>query len=190
MYNVVLGFALSIIGFLLSLQGLWLLSLALFPRRVARAADRCRHHGIASFFVGILITGVALLIGAVLARRGGGPRHGVGGLFLSLFTLYAGVGMSGLVTFIGQRLPTPSDAIRPWRTTVRGGIVLELAYLLPIVGWFVLLPFSVIMGAGAITLSFFGGDPKPNLRGTLAASRSAHDDIADLPSVEPQEAGV
>ena len=190
MYGEVIGIALSILGFLLSLQGLWLLSLALFPRRVARTAERCRHHGLASFFVGLVITTVVLLLAGALGRRGGGPRHAFGLFVLSLFVLYAGVGMSGLVTFIGQRLPTPTDTIRPWRTTVRGGVVLELAYLLPIVGWFVLLPMSMITGAGAVTLSFFGGGPNSNLRQTLAANRADDPAIQEFPRLEPQEAGV
>ena len=54
---------------------------------------------------------------------------------------------------IGERLASPADAARPWKATLRGGIVLELSYLLPVLGWFVILPLSIIIGCGAATLS-------------------------------------
>ena len=59
--------------------------------------------------------------------------------------------MAGLATVVGERLPSPADAQCPWKATIRGGIVLELSYLLPFLGWFVLLPVSIIIGAGATT---------------------------------------
>ena len=40
----------------------------------------------------------------------------------------------------------------PWRSTLRGGVVLELTYLLPFLGWFVILPASIIIGSGAANL--------------------------------------
>jgi hypothetical protein len=34
--------------------------------------------------------------------------------------------------------------------------VLELSYLLPILGWFLILPLSVIIGAGSASLALIG----------------------------------
>jgi hypothetical protein len=46
------------------------------------------------------------------------------------------------------------DSQQPWRATLRGGVALGLASLLPILGWFVILPAAVIIGGGANLLSF------------------------------------
>jgi len=61
--------------------------------------------------------------------------------------------VAGLVTGIGKRLATPIDSEQPWRATLRGGIVLELSFLLPILGWFVILPISVTIGCGAACIA-------------------------------------
>jgi hypothetical protein len=44
---------------------------------------------------------------------------------------------------------------------VRGGVVLELAFLFPIVGWFIVLPLALILGAGAAVRVVLGGAPQP-----------------------------
>jgi len=66
--------------------------------------------------------------------------------------LQAHTGVSGLATSIGRRLASPLDEQNAWRSTLRGGVVLELAYLLPLLGWFVILPASIIIGSGAANL--------------------------------------
>src|SRR5690606_25398357 len=56
---------------------------------------------------------------------------------------------SGIATLIGARLSS-SEIIEPkWKTTARGGAVLSLSYLFPLVGWFVILPVSLVIGCGA-----------------------------------------
>jgi hypothetical protein len=67
--------------------------------------------------------------------------------------LQAHTGVSGLATSIGRRLASPLDEQRPWRSTLRGGVVLELTFLLPILGWFVIQPASIIIGSGAANLN-------------------------------------
>jgi hypothetical protein len=187
----VMGIALSIIGFLLSLQGAWLLCRALWPNRVRRAAEQCRGRRIVCLLLGIPVTAIVLGLAIAIARRGGTPGQIIGWSIASLFALYAGTGMSGFVTFVGERLASPADSLRPWWPTVRGGAALELACLFPVIGWFVLLPATLMLGVGAITLSFFGPGSAPDLRSTLAANRpySAPSRIQPLPELEPQETG-
>jgi len=181
--------ALGVIGFLLSLQGLWLLCRALWPTRVERAAECCRRSGVASFFVGIPITLVVVLFAIFIGRRGGTPGQLAAWVIGGIFFIYAGTGMSGLVTFIGERLASPVDSIRPWRSTIRGGVVFELACLIPVIGWFVLLPIGLILGAGAATLSFFWS-PRQGLQAALHANRTRglEPPPRELPRLEPMEA--
>ena len=155
LFGDVLAIALSIFGFLLSLTGLWLLCRAMWPERVEAAAGRCRDNGVACFFVGLPVMGVTLLVAGVMSKRGGTLGQLAGFSLGFLLLMYLSIGAAGLATHVGRRLVSPVDAKRPWKATIRGAVVLELAYLIPILGWLGLLPLSFIMGAGATTLSFF-----------------------------------
>ncbi len=141
-----------ILGMMLALPGLWLLCRGLWPEAVAAAADRCSKRLWSSFLVGLPITigMVVLTITLFNVLSPVGKIAGVG--VVCLYMLQAHTGVSGLATSIGRRLLAPLDEQRPWRSTLRGGVVLELAYLLPILGWFVILPASIIIGSGAANL--------------------------------------
>ncbi|MDB5301738.1 MAG: hypothetical protein JWO87_3401 [Phycisphaerales bacterium] len=191
---------LSIVGFLLSLQGLWLLCRALWPNRVEAAAMRCQRNAIACFFVGAVVAGVTFAVAAVVANRFGTPGQFAGFALAFLFLMFAGIGSSGFVTHIGRRLASPTDAERPWRATVRGGVALELAYLIPILGWLGILPISLVIGAGAATLGLFTkipsqssgqGTPQPFASRPApwpSAPPVAQRGAMELPILEPEEA--
>ncbi len=141
-----------ILGMMLALPGLWLLCRGLWPEAVASAADRCRKRLWTSFLVGLPITIMMVTVTALLFNVLG-PIGKIAGLgVVCLYMLQAHTGVAGLATAIGRRLAAPNDEQRAWRSTLRGGVVLELAYLLPILGWFVILPASIIIGSGAANL--------------------------------------
>lgn len=149
----ILAYFFVVLGFMLAFPGLWLLCRGLWPTLVNESNVDCEKGLIKPFLVGLPITGVSLFAAIALSKIGG-PVGGVGAIVtFALFIIYASSGVSGLVTVIGQRLPSPADKDRPWNATIRGGVVLELSWLLPLVGWFILLPASFIIGAGAATRS-------------------------------------
>lgn len=176
----VAAIALSIIGFLLSLQGLWLLCRAMFPRRVARTALVSRRW-LACFFLGLPVSAVAIILAIFVGKTFGAVGQIAAWVLGGLFAFYAGAGTSGFVTMVGERLPSPADAGRTWRATIRGGVALELTCLIPIIGWLGVLPASIILGAGAMTLSLFAAAPRASLPSPNAQP-------AGLPALEPAEA--
>ena len=149
---------LVVLAVLLSFQGLWLFCRALWPSRVIAAATRCGRNPVKSFLAGVVVT-VAMLVASGVAGQLGGPGQALSFGIVSLYVIFSGVGVAGLVTHMGHRLTSPADDRRPWAATVRGGVVLELAYLTPLVGQFVILPASVILGAGAATLALLRPHP-------------------------------
>jgi hypothetical protein len=151
----VLSITLSILGFLLAQQGLWLISRALWPRRFSAATLRCRRNPVASFVVGVPVTAAWLVLVAVVSRWFGAAGQIASFALFILYWIYANVGTAGFVTHVGQHLASPADEARPWAATVRGGVATELAWLVPFVGWFGVLPVSIVLGAGATTLSLF-----------------------------------
>ena len=163
---------LAVVGFLLSLQGLWLFCRALWPNKVIASATRCGRNPLKSLLAGVVVT-LLMMLGTALAGALGAPGQGLAFAIISAYVVFSGIGVAGLATHMGQRLSSPADDRRPWAATVRGGVVLELAYVVPIVGWFVILPASVVMGAGAATLALLWPRTArvvtpPNLSGAFA----------------------
>jgi hypothetical protein len=143
-----------ILGMLLAFSGLWLLCRGLWPDAVMLAAERCRKRLWPSFLAGIPTTILMLVLSKILFSVLGPVGKIAGCGVICLYMLQAHTGVSGLATAIGGRLSSPLDEQSPWRATLRGGIALELTYLLPILGWFVVLPASIIIGSGAVNLGF------------------------------------
>jgi hypothetical protein len=155
-----------ILGLLLALPGLWVLCHGLWPRAVAKAAAVCGEGLIKPFLVGLPGAAVMIFAAAVLSNFGPAAKI-VAVAAVCLFLMIANCGVAGLVTVVGERLAGPSgniDPQQPWRATLRGGVALGLASLLPILGWFVILPAAVIIGCGANLLSLLRAIAAPRVR--------------------------
>ncbi len=144
---------LVVLGFLLALPALWLLCAALWPETSARAFEKTERNIAGPFLAGLPITIVILIIASAVKNVFGSAGAIGAGAIICLYLVFASTGMAGLATTIGKRLKSPADLERPWKATLRGAIVLELTYLLPILGWFLILPASFVIGTGAITMS-------------------------------------
>ncbi len=70
------------------------------------------------------------------------------------------MGSAGLGDRIGVGLPSAGDATQPWRRLLRGGTVLSLTFLLPIVGWVGVLPWTLVSGVGAAVLAMRAHGPR------------------------------
>jgi hypothetical protein len=157
----VMIWTLGIVGFLLAQQGLWLLCRALWPARLAAATERCRQRPVASFLVGLPVA-AAVIFGIILAANAlGAVGQAAAFAGFIVFWVYANLGTAAFVTYLGQQLTSPADLARPWAATVRGGIAMELAWLVPIVGWIGLMPASIVLGTGAVTLAMLARKPRP-----------------------------
>src|SRR4051812_738405 len=146
-----LAITFAIIGAELSLMGTWMLCRALWPRRVDRAAERCAKRPVLSFLVGAPMVAATIALFAILVNKAGPAGSIAGWVVLSIGYFYACTGMAGLTTHIGNRLQSPLDDLRPWRPTLRGGIVLGLAFLMPIIGWLGVTLVSIMVGTRAHT---------------------------------------
>lgn len=150
----VMAVVFAVLGLLLALPGLWLLCRGLWPEQVQVAENDCAKALWKPFLVGLLPGG---LVFAVVSQSGAmGPIGGILAIgLLSIFVVYASVGIAGLATLVGKRLASPRDIERPWLATLRGGVIVEVSCLIPFVGWFILLPLAFILGSGATTRTFF-----------------------------------
>lgn len=154
----VFSIGLSIIGFLAAMQGLWLLCRAMWPARFARGVARSERGLMMPAIVGAAVTGGMVLL-IVMLNALGGVGQAMAFTVFGIYLVYSAIGTAALVTMLGKRLPSPVDELCPWRATVRGGAAMELAWLIPVIGWFGLLPLSIVLGAGLATMTFFARKP-------------------------------
>jgi galactitol-specific phosphotransferase system IIC component len=110
---------------------------------------------IKSFLVGLgpLVVGIVLI--AVIAKL---PKMGalaalVGGGLLA----WGLIGAGGVAALVGERLWPSAE---PWRQVKHGGLTLVCCALLPVVGWFVLLPLMAVIGGGIQVRAWFLKEPE------------------------------
>jgi len=156
----VLKYFLIIVGSMIVFVSYWLAVVALFPALVVRTQAQFDRP---FKLLGAGLATVIPLIGLViyLFKRANPALTLTGSILLGTVIATGLVGVSGLSRRIGQGLPSPLDEAQPWRRVYRGGVVLVLVYLLPFVGWFLILPVTLIMGFAAALLSMAGETAAP-----------------------------
>lgn len=149
-------FTLILVGLFLVFLSFWLASTALFPVFV----DDCRRayaRPIRTTLLGLLVGGPVFAIGLTLVNALPHPALKlVGGLVTTVPVVLGLAGSAGLASRIGHGLPSPTDDTQPWRRVLRGGSVLWLTFLLPLIGWILLWPLVVLSGVGAALRTWSG----------------------------------
>lgn len=152
LFSTVFTWLLVAAAFVIALPALWILATGLWPVRTQRLRRLAERGLLRSFFCGlpVLMAGVAVI--SVLSKL---PKMGalaalLGGVLLTWGLLGAG----GTAALLGERLWPQAE---PWRQVKHGGLTLVCVALLPVVGWFVLLPLLAVIGAGLQVRALFGG---------------------------------
>ncbi len=151
----VLKWALLIVGTQIVFVSYWLAAQALFPQAVERARGQYARPWKLTL-LGLLMSTPIIAVGIFTFQRNNPIFKIIGGGLILLPVVIGLVGSTGLNLRIGTGLPSPLDEKQPWRRVLRGAIVLALMFLLPVIGWFVLLPWTLITGFAAAVLSCSG----------------------------------
>lgn len=147
MADILMWFLLTI-GILLVFISYWLATQALWSQQVIEYADRFQKHPITTLLIGVAVTAPVVISGIILLSVPF-PMVQLIGLATLLFAILAGlVGSTGLCACIGTGLHSPADQLQPWRPILRGGIVLSLTFLFPVLGWFFIFPLVLTAGIG------------------------------------------
>ena len=144
---------LPIVGTLMSFVCFCLLYEGIFPAAVERCQGAYQSKPIRSIFLGCLVGIPGTIIGVACLNAGNplGQLIGFSSIFL-LFSL-AVLGASGLSRLLGIRLNSPQDSQQPWKRVYRGSTVLSITFLFPLIGWFLILPLTLLSGLGVALLS-------------------------------------
>lgn len=139
---------------------------ALFPKRTAKT------HGILNLMPGrafavglvngVFFVAVSMVLFIIADRMEEGLPKAIftipALLITSLLAIMLSFGLGGMVRLIGERV-APSQ--NQWRQALLGTILLGVGCTVPLVGWFLLLPYVACAGIGAFIASFFQPDKPP-----------------------------
>jgi hypothetical protein len=146
----------------IGLVALLLVTGAVWPRFTARARSNLETSPSKSFLVGLVNY---LFLGAItLVTLNSGPAAvigvGLGGLLL-LGTL---LGLPAAASLVGTRLHALREReTTRWNEIVGGGTALYLVVLLPVVGWFIVLPALCMWCFGTAAMTLISRRPRESL---------------------------
>lgn len=143
----------------LPLFGFFTVMNVLFPKRVSRTQNILQQTPSRSFWLGLVnvlfFLPIALLL-LSLSDITTGPLKAIitipALLLLATLMGLASFGLLSIVNIVGEQIMPDQTLLKRtfWST-----LVLSLACALPFVGWLLLLPYVLIIGVGAVILSFF-----------------------------------
>ncbi len=153
--------ALSLIGILLSLPALLIAVNLLMPKVTKRAQTRLEQTPGKSFWMGVPIVSAFALFIAVTSQVNIGAVKALGFIAAIVGMGVGTVGGAGLARLLGDRMRPLSNPTSELTNLVRGAVMYELAALVPIVGWFLFIPFAGITVMGAAAFALVNWLPRP-----------------------------
>ena len=148
------GIVLAILAFhaaaFLILLGHWLAAAGMWPNATRSLADVYDRRPIRALLLGLVTYGPLFFL---LLNSGNFPYPlfkfiGIFGGFGALLTGF--IGTSGLALRIGRNLSPAADA---WQQGLRGGVMLALVFITPLLGSLFLLHLGLASGFGAMLLA-------------------------------------
>lgn len=139
--------------------GLLLAWSLLVPGMVERSRERLTRTPWKSFILGILILFMTSVPIAILNRLSGPFQFFA---YVIAFTVWtcASIGAAGLASLMGERLRGQGVQVTSPGALVRGAISLEFAIIFPIIGWFIVLPLTLLVSLGASIFALLHWTPR------------------------------
>lgn len=132
----------------------WMATLALFSETVASSREIYGRRPIAATLLGMAVLLPITAIAAALEARAPNSAVDIPVIGeLMVLGLIALLGCSGLADRIGAGLAGCNTS--SWRTVAPGGAILALTFLLPFIGWYLVLPCALASGFGIATMQMW-----------------------------------
>lgn len=148
-----IGDILAVIAALVVLGASWgatlLLAALAFPARTLGARQRLEAAPGRCFGRGLGVLSVVGLLALALAQSHAGPIRIVAGALCAGLVAVAALGGAGIVRLLGERIESAGTVMTPFAALTRGAFLFVTAGFLPIIGWFVVAPISLLMALGA-----------------------------------------
>jgi hypothetical protein len=148
--GIVLTFVAMHAAAFLILLGHWVVTAGMFPKSTRALAGVFDQRPLRALLVGIFTFGPIILLFLMNAKLPGAPLRVLAVAAGVASLLIAFIGSAGLALRIGRNLCAGGDL---WQQSLRGGVMLALVFITPVLGWFVVLPLGLASGFGAIFLA-------------------------------------
>jgi hypothetical protein len=127
-----------------------ILSVALvFPGKANHARNRLAAKPWGAFFIGLLIWATLGFLSLALLSSPMPPAKLLGWIGLLGLGSIAAVGSSGLATLAAERLKSLAPEMTHYAAFTKSAAYIVLAGLVPVLGWFLVVPFLVFASTGA-----------------------------------------
>ena len=145
---VVYSFLFLHIGVILVVAAYYTLGASLAPRITERARLRFARRPWLPIMLGLLMSIPWIGISIVLLNVPAAGLQFFGAASASLWFLCGLLGGASIAQYIGRVEGEPMS----WSHTFRGGLFVVLTWILPIVGWLVMMPLTLAAGIGCLIL--------------------------------------
>jgi hypothetical protein len=145
----------AIVGFVFSAWAVTMGFIVLFPLKAKRSQEILEVSPWKSVMLGLVLWLTVGTLGFTLAASPIGLLKIAGLIVLTGVLAITVVGVSGLTTMVGQRIRSMDEKLSEYQAVSRGTLIAVVAGLLPLVGWFVLIPIVLAAGMGAGTRAVF-----------------------------------
>ncbi|MEL6270838.1 MAG: hypothetical protein AAFR22_13605, partial [Chloroflexota bacterium] len=125
----------------------------LFLNMANNTAMRLQQGIVMPLFIGV-ITALVVGIPAAILISIGSVAQLLGTILFLILLAWAFLGLAGLARMVGMRISRLNEReMNPFMEAITGAFVLSFSFAFPLVGWFVLLPVSMLIGLGVVTLA-------------------------------------
>jgi len=142
------------IGVILVVTAYYSLGAALAPGLTGRARALFARRPWMPVLIGLALSLPWVVASIVLLQQPAGAAKFTGAALGCLWVLSGLIGGAGIAQHIGR---TEAGGTALWLQTVRGGLFISLTWILPLVGWLLVLPLTLAAGVGCLVLGMFSG---------------------------------
>ncbi len=147
--NVLFFLALHAALFLI-LLGHWVVAGGMFPAAVSSIVQQYDRRPIRALLLGVFTYGPLVVLALNAGKIPGTPLRIVAIAAGVIALLIAFIGTAGLALRIGRNLSAHASR---WEQSLRGGVMLGLVFVTPVLGWGFLLHAGLASGFGAFLLA-------------------------------------
>lgn len=145
------------IGVILVVTSYYTLGAALAPALTDRARRHFARRPWLPILIGLAISLPWVLAAIVLLQQTPAAVKFLGAVLGGLWVLLGLIGGAGIAKHVGGNGAPDRDS---WVQTFRGGLIISLTWVLPIVGWLGMLPMTLAAGIGCLAMGVFSGREK------------------------------
>ena len=131
----------------------------LFPAVVERARIRIQYTPGKSFWLGIAVLIGFLVPILIMLNLPSGFFKFLGFVTIGVMLVISSIGAAGLALRFGEKL-NRLGSFSAIGSFVRGALIIELASILPVLGWFVFLPIAIVTSLGASAFAILNWVPR------------------------------